>query len=586
MFSGFSLGIDGLDSSTFLKNFCQDEKLVLGWIHSHVMGTPVGFSSVDCHTQYFFDKFMYPGIKGFVVEIPSCKIDCFVLSDFGESQVANCSRKSSYSSGQFHPECSESNLYLSVFADIIFSQEAVFRIFDQRDAQPLFLTAFESGQHFQSSVVTEKPAFSPSLEVPKTCSMCLKTFRTQSLLARHKKRSKCGACPSTKHNVDPTISGDALVCYLSQPCVSCGTVFTDQKSAKNHFARSTCKNQYIVFNQWIRSQSKKTASKNCEKIKMKNHLYYARTKESRRDLYLAVLRSRMQTKYKNELAYKLKRRYHENFRMKLRMKYTEVLKSRLAEKYEGTLKSKLKEKYSTGLKHQLAVKYTETLRTKLKEKYSGTLKTKLKEKYSGTLKTKLKQKYSEDLKHQLAAKYKLTLEEKMKQKYKNELKMKMREKYNQILKQKLAEKYKGHLKTKLKKKYNLILRPQLERKYRTVLKPRLQRKHLRGMNQKVRGDATEENSTFCELEHLKLTFASQLLLFRNQMLPGLVFDCFSCERVLFEDGVRKWSSTDDGALRSDLKLMKSTPEATVNVCWACAKSLKNDKLPAMSTKNN
>ena len=120
-----------MDSSVFLNKLCLHGK-VLGWIHTHVMGTPVGFSSVDCHTQFLFNKFMYPGIKGFVVEIPASIIDCFVLSDQGELQIDFCLNNYSYESQQFHNDCSSSNFYRSIMHDACLPHGLPFNVLDKR----------------------------------------------------------------------------------------------------------------------------------------------------------------------------------------------------------------------------------------------------------------------------------------------------------------------------------------------------------------------------------------------------------------------------------------------------------------------
>ena len=85
-------GNDENDTSVYLNKLCTAGKNVLGWIDTHVRGTPVGFSSVDCHTQYMFDKFMFAGIKGFVVEIPFGKMEYYILSNLKKKQYRKFSQ--------------------------------------------------------------------------------------------------------------------------------------------------------------------------------------------------------------------------------------------------------------------------------------------------------------------------------------------------------------------------------------------------------------------------------------------------------------------------------------------------------------
>ena len=47
-------GVDSQDTSSFLLSLCQrNSKVVIGWFNTHVRGTPLMLSSVDCHTQFF-----------------------------------------------------------------------------------------------------------------------------------------------------------------------------------------------------------------------------------------------------------------------------------------------------------------------------------------------------------------------------------------------------------------------------------------------------------------------------------------------------------------------------------------------------
>ena len=46
-------GINNQDSAVFMHSLCTQHsgKIVFGWFHTHVRGTPVMLSAIDCHTQ-------------------------------------------------------------------------------------------------------------------------------------------------------------------------------------------------------------------------------------------------------------------------------------------------------------------------------------------------------------------------------------------------------------------------------------------------------------------------------------------------------------------------------------------------------
>ena len=62
--------IDQMDTAIYNGDFLIDST-VSGWLLTHVKGTPLVFSSVSSHKYHAFDAFMFPGVKYFVVEVPS-----------------------------------------------------------------------------------------------------------------------------------------------------------------------------------------------------------------------------------------------------------------------------------------------------------------------------------------------------------------------------------------------------------------------------------------------------------------------------------------------------------------------------------
>ena len=243
-------------------------------------------------------------------------MDCYVLSDLEKVTIENCLRSKSYSSHQFHPECSSMDLVCSVIDDVVFGK-IPFEVCDRRTSKPLSLPEGPCTMSWASIQTTPDNRNScctrSEFEAP-TCLNCHKTFMNQATLSRHMRRT----CNSFSGREIPT-SDDVLLAstlndtnlsdLLSRPYLSCGAVFTDQKSASSHFSRSLSKQRYAVFNQWFRQKTRK--ERNLERtktqssmnsVKCTNAKRYQKLKLSRKLLYQRVLASKLKKKYTTELA--------------------------------------------------------------------------------------------------------------------------------------------------------------------------------------------------------------------------------------------------------------------------------------------
>ena len=99
----------------------NEEKIIVGWVHSHVRGVKVFFSGYDIHNQYTSQQ-LDPNHLGLVVQIhPNESLvdhDYYRLTSIGMSTVSNCLNGSLHQSWNIdnskpHPSCNKDNLYTS-----------------------------------------------------------------------------------------------------------------------------------------------------------------------------------------------------------------------------------------------------------------------------------------------------------------------------------------------------------------------------------------------------------------------------------------------------------------------------------------
>ena len=108
----FHIGIGEHDTFSWIKD--NDEtrhKEVLFWVHSHVNGSLLEFSSIDVHNQHILEEFISDEIIGIVVKLDQDyhEWDAFRLTQSGKRKIEKCSKKNNLADVQ-HPKCEGTNL--------------------------------------------------------------------------------------------------------------------------------------------------------------------------------------------------------------------------------------------------------------------------------------------------------------------------------------------------------------------------------------------------------------------------------------------------------------------------------------------
>ena len=116
------------------KRFC-----VIAWVHSHVRGYPVNFSSIDLHQQQLFESALDSDILGVVFGVDERyphqrKFDAFVMTSYGSAVVGECSRNHNLSNVQ-HDGCYHRAFYKSVKSRLVQTELPV-NVLDGRNSQP------------------------------------------------------------------------------------------------------------------------------------------------------------------------------------------------------------------------------------------------------------------------------------------------------------------------------------------------------------------------------------------------------------------------------------------------------------------
>ena len=182
------LGIDGQDSTLYMANIVAPtieeqgrEYKLISWIHTHVRGTPVGFSSIDLHNHHGLHNHVSGGIFGTVYEISEnrymYKMEPYVLTEQGNDRVKECLQTLGLTNHQ-HSECFDTRFYKSIKAQLIVNDEKI-TVIDGRKSQPL--EAQPSGCFF-----------APSVEIVESnqCRTCKRKFDDESALCYHVGRTK------------------------------------------------------------------------------------------------------------------------------------------------------------------------------------------------------------------------------------------------------------------------------------------------------------------------------------------------------------------------------------------------------------
>lgn len=182
------LGIDGMDTTLYMADTIAPTITVPGrqyklisWIHTHVRGTVVGFSSIDLHNHHGLDCHVSPGIIGTVYELTAnrymYRFEPYVLTKVGNVRVAECTRTLGVTNHQ-HSECFDTRFYKSIKDQLILTDDNI-TVVDGRKSRPL--EAQPSARFF-----------SPSEEVVETnqCRACKRKFDSESDLCYHAGRAK------------------------------------------------------------------------------------------------------------------------------------------------------------------------------------------------------------------------------------------------------------------------------------------------------------------------------------------------------------------------------------------------------------
>ena len=182
------LGIQGQDTTLFMANTLSQsitqpgrEYKLISWIHTHVRGTVVGFSSIDLHNHHGLDNHVSPGIFGTVYEITANRymyhFEPYVLTEEGNVRADECLRTLGLTNQQHH-ECFDSRFYKSIKNQLYFNDDQII-VIDGRKSQPL---------EAQPSAFFEVP----SEETVKSnhCRACKRSFPDTSALLYHVGRAK------------------------------------------------------------------------------------------------------------------------------------------------------------------------------------------------------------------------------------------------------------------------------------------------------------------------------------------------------------------------------------------------------------
>ncbi len=191
-------GICGEDSSLWMRHqspagqLHQDNFRIIAWVHSHVRGALCGFSSVDVHTQYMYNRLCQGWtIYGLVYEINqerSGSISSWLdLTDVGRNMVSQCS-----TTHQQHEACSEKNFYQS-FDNLVQYCDLPLAVVDARNTCPLGGSK-ESSQKNREPVIhkifdkVEQPSL--SFDICQACGKYTGTEKAWIGHVGHKKSCK------------------------------------------------------------------------------------------------------------------------------------------------------------------------------------------------------------------------------------------------------------------------------------------------------------------------------------------------------------------------------------------------------------
>ena len=193
-------GVNNQDSAAFLHNICNQvpTKFVIGWFHTHVRGTPLMLSAVDCHTQFLYETAVFKGIKAFVLHLPSRSLVCFQLTETGLNALRLCTLQYPWKATIQHPECFQSSFYFSL-KHLLKSEDTSVTFIDATESKPFSqplgtYKKFLCGNKLPTTKVLESCQPSSLHQTPDCalkCTSCRKSFRDLRKKRKHLSRTKC-----------------------------------------------------------------------------------------------------------------------------------------------------------------------------------------------------------------------------------------------------------------------------------------------------------------------------------------------------------------------------------------------------------
>ena len=473
-----------LNSSPACERYGSKFK-ILSWVHSHVRGAPLGFSSIDVHTQFAYGQ-MFKEMFGLVIEFHSKEsylFDFFTLSMEGIAHVGHCSRSQNLSSLQ-HGGCSGRNLYESIRSRIQPTDDSLNTI-DARFGLPFnaeslldpipgpsgFSSVYESPANVNSTSMTSLP----SINFPGNISMTsLGTISMASLDPEMMEIDKTSTTSSQKASMTSLLSiNQDTIPSEEVNCQGCKKIFATEAIFVQHISRAKkCKEVFGIerYKQLQEKRRRKSKGKynatNREEIKAKQKVYNDENKEEMK------LKQRSYNKEKKEEKKLKQKAYNEQNKEELKLKqraYNEQNKEEL----------KLKQRaYNEQNKEEL----------------------------------KLKQRaYNKQNKEELKLKQREYNEQN-----KEELKLKQRV-YNEQNKEEMKLKH---------KQYNIENRTENRKRHEEYNREHQQDIQIK---QKKKREETKNSQTK----------QNRLIKFRNAIKLGPIYPCICCHRTCFITGVKE-----------------------------------------------
>ena len=114
------------------------EKNLLAWVHTHVNGSLLEYSSIDVHNDYMIQEFVDPNVMGIVVQLTrrSAKWDAFTLTSGGKESVKECSKNFNLAKIQ-HPFCcgKELKILFESCKDLVEEIDGDVKLLDYRNSE-------------------------------------------------------------------------------------------------------------------------------------------------------------------------------------------------------------------------------------------------------------------------------------------------------------------------------------------------------------------------------------------------------------------------------------------------------------------